>query len=118
MSKLQNIPISAIDFKNKAYTFRHSFNVDDLEESIKYEGLLYPPILVKESDRFVVVAGYRRLLACQKLGKEEVSCVVHEQNDLEKDELLKISIVENTKRKSLRPVEIAGLCCASKTNSN
>ncbi len=107
MSKLQAVPISNINFKNKSYTLRHSFNVDDLEESIKYEGLLYPPILVKENGGFVIVAGYRRLLACQKLGKEEVECVIHEKGDLEKDELLKISIAENTKRKALKPVEIA-----------
>ena len=99
--------MAAVNFENKAYIFRHTFNVDDLENSIEYEGLLYPPILVREGERFVIVAGYRRLLACQKLGKETVPCVVHEKGDLEKDELLKISIAENTKRKSLKPVEIA-----------
>lgn len=107
MSKLQEVPLSAIDFDNKSYIFRHTFNVEDLENSITYEGLLFSPILVKQKDKFVIVAGYRRLTACRKLDKKAIQCVVYEEGELEQDELLKVSIAENTKRKDLKPVEIA-----------
>ncbi|HMB00594.1 MAG TPA: ParB/RepB/Spo0J family partition protein [Spirochaetota bacterium] len=107
MIKTQPVKINEIDFQNKSYVFRHSFDVSDLENSIKYEGLLYPPILVKNNGKYIIVSGFRRLLACKNLQMTEISCNIYEKNSLQKEELLKISIAENTKRQNLRPVEIA-----------
>ena len=107
MSVVQEIEINKIDFNDKAYIFRHSFNVRDLENSIQYEGLLYSPILIDKKDGYTIVCGYRRLMACKNLSKTTVKCIVYQKDELDKDEFLKISIAENTKRQNLKPVEIA-----------
>ena len=108
MGKYLNIEIEKVNYTNKDYIFRHSFDVTDLQNSIKYEGLLYPPILLQKSESdFIIISGYRRLLACKGLEMKKVLCVVHQEGDLQKEELLKISIAENTKREPLKPVEIA-----------
>lgn len=109
MQQLIPVTIETIDFENKNYIFRHSFEVSDLENSIRFEGLLYPPILMDrgDGDKKIIVSGYRRLLACRNLGFPDVPCIVHQSTDFEKEDFLKISIAENTKRKDLKPIEIA-----------
>jgi len=107
MASIREIEIEKVDFSNKKYTFRHSFNVDDLTNSIKYEGLLYLPTVIDDNSGFVIVSGYRRLLACKKLDMETVKCTVYHTDELSREEFLKMSIAENTKRKNLKPVEIA-----------
>jgi ParB/RepB/Spo0J family partition protein len=108
MPVLKAVSLDEIDFNDKSYIFRHTFNVDDLENSIEYEGLLYSPILVKpENGKHIIVAGYRRLTACKNLGRKKVNCILYDIKDKGKEEFLKISIAENTKRKDLKPVEIA-----------
>ena len=107
-AEMRRVLIKEIDYENKRFVFRHAFDVRDLENSIRYEGLIYHPILLEEgSGDYKIVSGYRRLMACKNLGLEDVLCLVYPKNLLGKEDLLKISIAENTKRKNLLPVEIA-----------
>ena len=69
MPKFQNLKLSDIDFADKSYIFRHAFDVSDLTNSIEFEGLIYPPIVVRRAaaEKHQIVAGYRRLLAYKKI---------------------------------------------------
>ncbi len=108
MPDIKDIALSDLDFSNRAFVFRHTSEVDELANSIQYEGMIHPPVLMaKASGKHVIVAGYLRLLAAKKLNTEKVRALVYSEKELEREEFLKIAIAENTKRQNLRPVEIA-----------
>jgi len=106
--EIKQIPINQLDFNDKTYIFRHTISVDNLKNSIKFEGLLYPIFLLKRNDeKYTIISGYRRASALKELDEENVESIVYKEDEIDKEELLKISIAENTKREDLKPVEIA-----------
>lgn len=78
----------------------------ELVDSIRRHGLLHPLIVrpSKSGDVLELVAGYRRLVACKKLGMSYVSATVL---DLEDREALEVALIENLQRQSLDPIEEA-----------
>lgn len=70
--------------------------IQELGESIRKRGLMHPPIITREN---VLVAGYRRLMACRAIGMVQVP--VQFADTLEPDELLAIELEENVKRQDL-----------------
>ena len=108
MPEIKEIPLETLDFSNRSYVFRHTTEVDELANSIQYEGMIHPPVVMaKAGGKHVIIAGYLRLLAAKKLETAKVRCLVYAEKELEREEFLKIAIAENTKRQNLRPVEIA-----------
>lgn len=77
-------------------------SVQDLAASIRQLGLIEPLVLKQKDDLFEVVAGHRRLLACQLAGLVEAPCYVVSVDD-ETAELMKIH--ENLQRKEISPIE-------------
>lgn len=68
----------------------HPFNVntesDDFEElveSIRTNGLIYPILVRPVDDKYEIISGHRRLAACKELGFEEVSAIVRPLDDYE-----------------------------------
>jgi len=87
-----------------------TYDVKELAASIKEKGLLQP-ILVRpktESDRtdkpYVLVAGFRRTVAHQSLGLDEIDCVV---KDMTQQEAVIANFIENLTRKDLTFMEEA-----------
>ncbi|MBU1045290.1 MAG: ParB/RepB/Spo0J family partition protein [Candidatus Omnitrophica bacterium] len=77
----------------------------DLIESIKEKGIVQPLIVRKHSDKsYELIAGERRLRAAKELGLDRVPVVVKEVND---QEMLELSIVENIQRDDLNSIEEA-----------
>ncbi len=75
--------------------------LEELAASIEQHGLI-SPIVVKEKDGgYVLVAGQRRFLAHQRLGRETIFAIVTEGNPDE------IAIIENLQREDLKPLEEA-----------
>jgi len=79
-------------------------DIDELTESIKKNGLLQPIVVRPKGSQFEVVAGNRRLAACNRLRISRVLCVLKELSDKEAYE---IALVENLHRKTLDPIEEA-----------
>lgn len=75
--------------------------IQELADSIKVNGLLYPLIITPEN---VVIAGHRRLRACEIAGVLEVAVTV---KDLPEIEQLQILLVENLQRQDLSPLQTA-----------
>ena len=79
-------------------------DVVTLADSIKKIGLLHPILVRKVGDKYQVVCGHRRFLACKMAGLEKVKCIVthdSEESDLEK------MLAENIARKDMSPLEEA-----------
>jgi ParB family transcriptional regulator, chromosome partitioning protein len=84
-----------------------------LADSIQKSGLIHP-ILVLERENpsddekpFYLIAGERRLRACQELGYELVLAVVKSENDLSDPELALLGAMENLQREDLNPMELS-----------
>lgn len=78
--------------------------IQELEQSIKKDGLLQPILVRPLGDGFEIIAGERRWQACKRLGKETIPAKVLILNDVESQQ---IALVENLQRDNLNPVEEA-----------
>lgn len=70
------VPIEKIAVSKR---IRDSKNVESLMRSIKSTGLLNPIVVAPTitEDMYVLLHGYRRILACARLGKKNIPCVVN-----------------------------------------
>jgi ParB family transcriptional regulator, chromosome partitioning protein len=73
----------------------------ELAASIEQHGLISPIVVKEEDGGHVLVAGQRRFLAHQRLGRETIFAIVTEGNADE------IAIIENLQRENLKPLEEA-----------
>ncbi len=80
-------------------------SIEELAQTIEKFGLLQP-ILVRKIDdsQYVVVSGERRLRACRLLKKNEVPCII---KNLDEQENIEVSLIENIQREQLDPIEEA-----------
>ncbi|HOI59753.1 MAG TPA: ParB/RepB/Spo0J family partition protein [Candidatus Pacearchaeota archaeon] len=86
--------------------------INSLAESIKKYGVLQPLIVTKiEKDseegikiEYELIAGERRLRACQKVNIDRVPVIIREPTIQEK---LELALIENVQRKNLNPMEKA-----------
>ena len=77
----EKFKLEYIDIENIAIVRRIRSNkkVDDLVMSIKNSGLLMPIVvaLTATEGLYVLISGYRRLIACAKAGIKKVPCIVN-----------------------------------------
>ena len=80
--------------------------LDELVSSIKQAGLLQPVVVRRAAANggFELIAGERRLRACQQLGWERIPAV---QRDADDRTLLTLALIENLQRDDLSPVDEA-----------
>ena len=86
---------------------RKNFDEDalsELAESIKQYGILQPLLVSKKKDYYEIIAGERRWRAAKMAGLKEVPVIIKELNDQERVE---ISLIENIQREDLNPIEEA-----------
>lgn len=78
--------------------------LDELTASIRAIGLQLPLIVARRGDRYEVVAGHRRLLACQRIGLAVVPCLVYASADAA---LEAVKYAENRHREELSAADEA-----------
>ncbi len=89
------------------YQPRTYFNeeaLSELSESIKQHGLLQPIIVIKKDDKFVLLAGERRLRATKLAGFKTIKAIIA---DIESKNLRELALIENIQREDLNPIELA-----------
>jgi len=79
-------------------------SIDELSESIKQHGLLQPVIVIEQDDRYVLIAGERRVRASKVAGLETIKAIVV---DVDATKFRELALIENIQRESLNPVELA-----------
>lgn len=99
------MPIDSIVVEEERRIRREVGDVERLEASIRALGLLSP--IVVTADRRLV-AGYRRLTACRKLGWKEIEVTVLPYGN-DPLRLLEVEADENLARKDFTPEEIAAI---------
>jgi ParB-like partition proteins len=76
----------------------------ELATSIEQHGVVQPIIVKKYDDRYKIIAGERRFRAARMAGLNEVPVIVR---DLDEQEVLEVSLIENLQRENLNPIEEA-----------
>jgi ParB family chromosome partitioning protein len=80
--------------------------LQELSDSIREHGILQP-LIVSEGEspeKYVLIAGERRLLAARKAGLDRVPVLIREATDQER---LELALIENVQRADLNPLEAA-----------
>ena len=102
---LDLIDDSELNVRNDLSAGTEDASLDDLAMSIQEVGL-HQPILVRSAgDRYQLVAGRRRVMACRSLGHAEIASSVLDVPD--DDEAVIISLTENFHRADMSPVDKA-----------
>lgn len=102
-SESSAISISRIRF-NRDQPRRHfaDDSLRELAESISSRGVLEPVLVRRKGDGFELIAGERRTRAAIQVGLESIPAIVLDVDD---NEALEISIMENLQREDLNAVE-------------
>lgn len=99
------IPLELIDEPTRA--IRSTFDEVQLAElamSITDVGLIQPLVVERDGERFRVIAGHRRLVACQIAKHSPVSCLVREPGAVDP---AAVKLAENYYREAVNPAEEA-----------
>ncbi|MGD8294487.1 MAG: ParB N-terminal domain-containing protein [Desulfobacterales bacterium] len=103
-AQYQVVALSGINLNDKTYHITSRTDINDLLESIRYDGLLTPPLLIRVHSVFVVVSGFRRIAACQKLKFSDITARILKPETAAFD-CLRMAIAENALQRSLNLIE-------------
>ena len=102
IGEIRQVRLSSIDVN--PHQPRSEFSIEALEElarSIQADGVIQPILVRPNGDRYLLVAGERRMRAAKRAGLDAIPAVVREIDD---DRLLEIALVENIQREDLNPI--------------
>lgn len=105
LREFKELPIGLID--EPALPSRSSMDearMDELVESVRAIGLQQPMIVVRAGERFKVIAGHRRRIACGRAGLVVAPCIIYPS---ETAALEAIQFAENRFREDLSPTDEA-----------
>ena len=100
---MTHLPLDQIDF-DPSQPRKFLGDENELASSMEKIGQLTPIMARRHGDRYVVVAGERRLRAAMTLGWKRIRAEVH---DITQGDAFVLSVAENVGRKSLSPIEEA-----------
>lgn len=86
-----------------------------LANSIKEHGVLQPIVVVREEDKYKIVAGERRWRAAKLAGLKKIPAIIRTLDDQNR---LELSIIENAQREDLNAIELATAYAKLKTQFN
>jgi ParB family chromosome partitioning protein len=78
--------------------------IQELAQSIKENGVIQPILVRQEGSRFELIAGERRLKACEFLKLESIPAIIL---NVSETQLLEYALAENIQREDLNPIEEA-----------
>lgn len=104
----ENIPQLKLEqIKANPFQPREEFDAQGLEEltqSIKEKGIIQPILVRRRGDYYELIAGERRFRAAQILNLPEIPAII---KDVEDEDSLELSLIENIQRQDLNPMEEA-----------
>jgi len=105
--QVEEIDVGLID--PNPYQPRKHFDegrLNELAESIRQHGLLQPIVVIPNGERYILVAGERRLRAHKLAGLPVVRALIASV-DLDDLRMRELALVENIQRENLNPIELA-----------
>jgi ParB family transcriptional regulator, chromosome partitioning protein len=99
------LPLAKINLKDERFRTSYFFSLERLILSIEKAGLLSPPLVRQAEKGYILVAGWKRVLACREIGLSSIKVLVTEdQDDLR---LFLASVHENLASRGISLVEKA-----------
>ena len=81
--KKEQFDLKKISLDDERFRTSYSFSLEKLKLSLKEIGLLHPPVVTRRGKRFILVSGWKRVLACRELSLSPVPvCVTEGKDDL------------------------------------
>jgi ParB family chromosome partitioning protein len=104
--EIGSIVISQFNTRKDLDAGTEDASLDELASSIQEKGLLSPITVVKrEDDKFDLIAGQRRFLACRRLGMKTIPAIIREK--LDDTDATILSLIENVHRADMNPMDKA-----------
>jgi ParB/RepB/Spo0J family partition protein len=105
--RIVSVPLKHVDFEDREFCFRVSFDLKNLKEDILKNGQQFPVVLRRKNGNnlFQIISGFRRCGSLLEIGAEYVKAVI--RDDLTEDERYYLSYIENEKRKNLTGMDKA-----------
>ena len=106
LERVQNIPLSELHpFKDHPFKVQNNEEMERMIESIRKVGAITPALARPLPDGgYELIAGHRRLAACQVLGIETMPVIIREMSD---DEAVIAMVDANLQRETILPSEKA-----------
>jgi hypothetical protein len=105
--EVQQIPIDLIDYdKSHVRSDPRNKSIKRLEASMKKNGLLQPITVLPAGERYTIVFGLRRLVACILIDLKTIPAIVLPENIAPQD-LCAYRIFENMNRENFKPLSLA-----------
>ncbi|KAF0162986.1 MAG: plasmid replication/partition protein [Rhodocyclaceae bacterium] len=98
ISSVKLVPLNLIDIRPQVRTVFDENSIHELAEDIQARGLLQPVLLNPRGDRFTLIAGERRVRACNLAGLSDIPALITKAS--EADALL-MQLAENVQRENL-----------------
>lgn len=78
-----NIALNDIFLEDEMFRISYFFSLEKLIPSLKKVGLISPPLVTIRGKRFILVSGWKRVLACLKISLSPIPVfVIEKENDL------------------------------------
>jgi ParB/RepB/Spo0J family partition protein len=103
--EIDRIRVSPRNTRKNLEAGQEASSLEDLARNIEEKGLLQPITVRRVGTGFEVVAGQRRLKACQRLGWRKISAIVRE--NVGDADATAISLIENVHRADMHPLDKA-----------
>ncbi len=101
----RDVSLDQINVEDERFRISTPEPTDDLAEAVNRIGMLYPPILFETaSDDYVIVAGFKRIGVCRRLGWNTIGARIL-PGDTPACDCLHVSIADNTFYRSLNLIE-------------
>lgn len=107
IAKNEIIYVQPEQIKPNPFQPREEFDAEhiaELAQSIKEKGVIQPLLVRRKGDSYELIAGERRLRACNSLGLKEIPIIVKDVDDRDS---LEYALIENIQRENLNPIEEA-----------
>jgi len=101
--RIRMIPINQVK-PNPRQARNELGNIEELMASIKEKGVLEPLLVRAKGGKYEIIAGERRYIASKKVGLTDLPCI---EMNVEDNEAMEISLIENLQRKDLDVFEEA-----------
>lgn len=102
----QSLPLERLRLEDEHYRITTPGPIENLTESIAALGVIDSPIVCATSGEYQIVAGFRRIAACRRLGRSEVRARVLPKGSDEATHV-RLAIADNSLQRPLDVIETA-----------
>lgn len=102
----ETVDLHHVAEEDNRYRISSEQPVDNLSESIASVGLITPPILQEESGKYIIIAGFRRIAACRRLGWSRIDARLLPA-DADPLDGIRLAIADNAFHRRLNLIEQA-----------